>query len=225
MQNNETHTVTRVDLDTLQFWTCSKRDGRVREWQTAQFHAMFRPAYCITVHKAQGDTLEEDFVIWEAERMPPRHQYTAMTRARRRAQISLGALPPGFGLARDQRVCKALAAKVASYRADDTAKGRLPACDLTAGDLLDMVEACGATCVHCGEGLKLLDFTRHDPRQVTLDRIRNSEGHTRGNVVVACLGCNQSHAYETEKNMSTAYKPSSQCHHGVRKRSQGGEGH
>jgi hypothetical protein len=195
VQNNEAFTVVEVAEDT--YTTSSLRDGKVRVCEVAAFHKQHRPGYCFTVHKAQGDTIGEDFTIWEADRMPPKHRLVAVTRAQRLAQISLGVLPSDFGRARDARIRKNLQAKLSAYRSDDVSKGR-PPCDVTVEDFLGMLEAAGDCCAHCGEGLKLLDFVKGDRGQVTLDRVDNAGGHTRGNVVVACLGCNQGHGHELE---------------------------
>jgi hypothetical protein len=179
------------------FTTCSNRDGKQREFSISQFHDNFRVGYCFTIHKAQGDTITEDFTIWEHARMPQRHQYTALTRAKSKQQISLGLLPKGFGSRLTQRIKKSLAAKIAGYTHDDRAKGR-SVCDVTVDSFHQMIEDCGRLCAHCREEVKLLDFRKKDTKQVTLDRINNDMGHTRDNVVIACLKCNQSHHYERD---------------------------
>jgi len=196
MQNNEAHVVTVVD-DNGTFTTSSRRDGKERTWDVGAFHKTFRPGYCSTVHKAQGDTITEDFTIWEADRMPAQHRYTAITRAQRLGQVFLGVLPSDFGKARDARIRKNLRAKLSAYRSDDISKGR-PACDVSVDDFQKMLEAAGDCCTHCGEEVKLLDFAKGDRQQVTLDRVDNSGGHTRGNVVISCLACNESHLWEQE---------------------------
>lgn len=195
VQNNEMHQLVELDADAGTFRTRSLRDDKQRAWDIGALHKTFRVGYCTTVHKSQGDTLTEDFTIWEADRMPAKHAYVAVTRAQRLEQIRLGVLPPGFGLAREQRIRKALKAKVSAYRSDDVAKGR-PPCDVTVEDFRRLLEEADECCTHCGRGMKLYDFTKGDQQQVTLDRLDNAGGHTRGNVVVACLACNSAHLNE-----------------------------
>jgi hypothetical protein len=195
VQNNEAHDVIEVREDS--YTTRSRRDGKERAWEAADLHRHHRPGYCFTVHRAQGDTITEDFTIWEADRMPAKHRYTAITRAKRMEQIRVGVLPADFGRARDARVRKNLSAKIAAYRTDDLAKGR-PPCDVAVEDFLGLLEAAGDCCTHCGAGMKLLDYAKGDRQQMTLDRVDNAGGHTRGNVVVACLGCNESHKFEQD---------------------------
>jgi hypothetical protein len=52
--------------------------------------------------------------------------------------------------------------------------------------ILDHQEWC---CFHCDKYLLLENGTR-DYDQVSIDRIDNSKGHSKGNVVLSCLDCN-----------------------------------
>jgi hypothetical protein len=196
MQNNEAHDVVSV-ADGL-FTTRSSRDSKEREWSVGEFHKYFRVGYCITVHKAQGETIVENYTIWEGDLMSRRHKYTAITRAKNKKQITLGRLPPNFGRARDQRIKKNLASKLASYKSDDQAKAR-SVCDLTVEDCLAMLKECGEACHHCGEDMKMSDYQKGDAKQMSLDRVDNSRGHVKGNVVFSSLACNVSHHYEQEQ--------------------------
>lgn len=45
-------------------------------------------------------------------------------------------------------------------------------------------------CYYCGRGVMILYEAVRDGRQWTLDRIDNSKGHEKGNVVISCLACN-----------------------------------
>lgn len=198
MQNNEVLDVVEVDEETLT--VRSRNEGnKLRTFPTADFHRLFRVSYCITVHKTQGDTITEDFTIWEHERMSRRMLYTALTRAKHAQQISLGELPEGFK-AYDYRVHKNLDTKLRSHLHTDKRDKLLPACDMTVADYLHKIEESGKQCTHCGEEVKLKNFSTKNPtkwaKQVTLDRKDNSKGHTRDNVVIACLACNRSHHWE-----------------------------
>jgi hypothetical protein len=198
MQNNESHTVIGVATET--FITRSNRDGKQREFSIGDFHENFRVGYCFSIHKAQGDTITDDFTIWEHDQMSRRHQYTAMTRAKSKQQISLGILPKGYetGKARNtQRTRKGLAAKIARHKQDDREEGR-SVCDVTVDMYHQMIEECGRLCAHCGEEVKVINFHKNDDKQVTLDRINNDMGHTYDNVVIACRACNVRHFYEQE---------------------------
>jgi len=45
-------------------------------------------------------------------------------------------------------------------------------------------------CFYCREKVAILYETVRDPKQWTLERINNKEGHHYGNIEIACLNCN-----------------------------------
>jgi hypothetical protein len=196
MQNNETHVVFEVGADT--FKTRSSRNGVVREWGIEDFHENFRVGYCMTVHKAQGDTIHVLFCMWECRRMSKRHVYTAITRATGKTQIRLGLLPAGMGNAKKMRERMECQKKVQAYKASDLAKGR-PVCDQTEDDMLADLEECGRHCFHCGEEVKVVGTRPRDPLMATWDRYNyKTGGHVRDNTYIAHLKCNEGHKYEME---------------------------
>lgn len=64
---------------------------------------------------------------------------------------------------------------VSAYRIKDKKKGL--ECDLTIEDMLDIMNH---PCVYCG-----------DTKRIGCDRIDNSKGHTKDNVVPCCVECNK----------------------------------
>jgi ATP-dependent exoDNAse (exonuclease V) alpha subunit len=56
------------------------------------FLEKFAPNYCSTTHKAQGETIIEDFTIWDWEKMTTKLKYTAMSRAKDPAQINFASI-------------------------------------------------------------------------------------------------------------------------------------
>lgn len=64
---------------------------------------------------------------------------------------------------------------VSAYRIKDKKKGL--ECDLTIEDMLDIMNH---PCVYCG-----------DTKRIRCDRIDNSKGHTKDNVVPCCVECNK----------------------------------
>jgi hypothetical protein len=46
-------------------------------------------------------------------------------------------------------------------------------------------------CTWCGCELKTGAMDRGDPLQASVDRLNDARGHTRGNVVLSCWGCNR----------------------------------
>lgn len=83
--------------------------------------------------------------------------------------------------------------KLASYRAQDVARGRAvaegnqePDVDGTITRLL----GCGRRCYYCDKPTKVLYGKARAPNQWTLDRLDNTVGHTIKNTVIACMACN-----------------------------------
>lgn len=52
-----------------------------------------------------------------------------------------------------------------------------------------LLEECKYTCYYCQCALKQV-YTSRDPEQWTLDRIDNTMGHNKDNVLISCLACN-----------------------------------
>jgi hypothetical protein len=49
----------------------------------------FHPAYCLTVHRSQGSTFNQNFTIFEWNRMDTRLKYTALTRATKKEYVNI----------------------------------------------------------------------------------------------------------------------------------------
>lgn len=81
--------------------------------------------------------------------------------------------------------------KLSGYRAQDKLKSFYdPAHFVTLSDVLALMSASHASCFYCKEQVLTLYDNVREPRQWTLERLDNAVGHTRENVVLACLQCN-----------------------------------
>lgn len=78
--------------------------------------------------------------------------------------------------------------KMRSYLEQDARKGRTG--DLPIEGVLEKLLASRMCCHYCAKTVRVHYSEARDPLQWTLDRIDNTIGHTIGNVVVSCLGCN-----------------------------------
>ena len=56
-------------------------EGREQEVPIPEFTKMFNVAYCITVHKSQGQTIDEPYTIHEFEQFDQRLKYVALSRS------------------------------------------------------------------------------------------------------------------------------------------------
>lgn len=81
--------------------------------------------------------------------------------------------------------------KISGYRGQDVEKGVLNVEKLVClQDVLDLFKTSELLCYYCRDPVLLLyEFVR-EPKQWTLERLDNSLGHNRDNVVLACLHCN-----------------------------------
>ena len=56
--------------------------------------------------------------------------------------------------------------------------------------VLELLEKSELLCYYCRKEVKLLYENVREMTQWSLDRLDNSEGHNKENVVIACLSCN-----------------------------------
>lgn len=81
--------------------------------------------------------------------------------------------------------------KLSSYFQQDKLKKIAdPSAFLTFSDLNALLIKSQMQCYYCHEPVELLYDKVCQSNQWTLDRIRNEEGHNKGNVCIACLKCN-----------------------------------
>ena len=65
-------------------------DGElVKEIPFKEAVMMFYPAYCITVHKAQGETFKHEFTIHEWNKMDGTMKYVAMSRGTCKKNVNI----------------------------------------------------------------------------------------------------------------------------------------
>jgi hypothetical protein len=84
-----------------------------------------------------------------------------------------------------------LKTKQSGYKAQDTEKGIYdPTRFVHIDDIVATLCTSNLECYYCKGWTKLFyEFVR-DPKQWSLERLSNAEGHNRDNVVIACLECN-----------------------------------
>jgi len=108
---------------------------------------------------------------------------------------------------------KQIRSKICGYASQDKSKRMF--CEdefVNEKDVLDLFRSSGLKCYYCKETTELLYEYVREPKQWTLERLDNSIGHNRGNVVIACLHCNlkrrcmASEKYVKTKEMSKIVK-------------------
>jgi hypothetical protein len=103
--------------------------------------------------------------------------------------------------------------KLSSYKSQDLDKGVFSQSEFaTFQDVVDLFRRSVGACYYCHQSVLILYQHVRDPRQWTLERLDNSQGHNRDNVELACLSCNlrrrcmASERYVKTKAMTTIVK-------------------
>lgn len=205
--NNEVFTVTKVGTDQLELYRRRKslamKNGVLvtEEWghtvvcPLEQVQMYFRLGYATTVHSSQGETILEDFTIWEWERMSRQLRYTAVGRAKTLAQIHVPPPEVRVSIDADTKELSSIASKLKTYRKQDLDGGhRHPDEDYpTPLRILTSLRNCGCACERCGREMNIKPSAPNDPLQWTLQRLDNRQGHIRSNVASYCWKCNRAH--------------------------------
>lgn len=110
-------------------------------------------------------------------------------------------------------VAQQIRTKISGYLAQDKEKGlHDPEKFVVFQDVVRLFESAQMCCYYCKKGvLVYYEFVR-EPKQWTLERLDNSQGHNSDNVVLSCLRCNlrrrcmNSERYVKTKEMDTVVK-------------------
>ena len=190
--NMQRGVVTSVDAEGGKFAVHFPKEGLDKEWSIEDFHPHFRPGYCSTTHKAQGETIDEHTAVWEWQKMPRRMLNTALSRNTRAEHIHLGTLPAGYQSKTRKATMATIQTKLAGYRASDLEKGR-PLCDITPTQCYRLLQDADSRCHLCTDDMLMFGWGEDaEGRQWTLDRVNwRTRGHTWDNVKVAHLSCNR----------------------------------
>jgi len=94
-------------------------------------------------------------------------------------------------IAAKQILLNHLKTKQSGYRQQDTLKGFYdPTRFIQIPDIVALLVDSNLSCFYCRKWATIFYQNVRDPRQWSLERLSNAEGHNRGNVVIACLECN-----------------------------------
>ena len=81
--------------------------------------------------------------------------------------------------------------KLSSYRNQDMTKDRYSEEEFVSIDnVIELLQEAENICYYCREPVQVLYEYVREPKQWTLERIDNTKGHNKGNLMIACLGCN-----------------------------------
>jgi hypothetical protein len=190
--NNESYVVVECDENRIVCMTKRVNSEGVEEEHcveedTADFQKSFLLDYCHTTHKSQGESIGEPYCIWDWKYMSEKLKYTALSRGKRLSDVSFNDMPKIR--ADDNELCHTIATKLMGHKAYDADKGYVFNLDVAyVKRLYYRQHGC---CTYCGCDVKTHDYASNDPLQLSIDRIDESMGHSKGNVVISCWGCNR----------------------------------
>jgi len=93
--------------------------------------------------------------------------------------------------AANQILLNHLKTKQSGYRQQDTLKEFYdPDKFIQISDIVALLIESNLSCFYCRKWATIFYQNVRDPRQWSLERLSNAEGHNRDNVVIACLECN-----------------------------------
>jgi len=81
--------------------------------------------------------------------------------------------------------------KISNYRQQDLLKSILnPEKFITIKDIIHKLYECNLNCYYCKDEMFILYKMVRESKQWSVDRIINSNGHNKDNIVLSCLECN-----------------------------------
>jgi hypothetical protein len=203
LARNERFEVSHVDQESLTLVGKRKdrqADGitfveRQREIQVpiGELQENFRLGYACTVHSCQGDTIKEPFTIWEWDRMSRQLRYTAVGRAEMLHQVHVPPTGQYDHATRDetyQQELRTIEHKISNYRRQDLRRNQVhsPEEYPDPRQVLQSLRDSEYCCARCQCTTQL---SQGGDLQWTLQRVDNTIGHVKSNVISYCLACNK----------------------------------
>lgn len=190
--NSETFTIGDIDSEYISMYNERPDENGEKEMYVyscpiSEFREYFLMNYCSTTHKSQGETIVENFTIYDWKAMCKKIKYTALSRAKCVEQVCFGKVdfkdtgPDTFATNIDK--------KIKAHKEFDTLKKYETTIDVKGIQKLFVKQ--NGECVKCGCSMKTCGYAKGDKEQFSIDRIDSKQGHIKGNVQLMCWGCNR----------------------------------
>ena len=189
--NSESFTVGNVDDEYITIWNERPDENGEKEifmydCPIEDFREYFLMNYCSTTHKSQGDTITENFTIYDWKHMSEKLRYTALSRATRLEQVSFGEVEYVKEYSTFENNIQR---KLAGHLEYDTKKKYDN--DICVKDVQDLFVKQNGECIKCECMLKTCNYSKGDKKQFSIDRIDSTKGHLKCNIQLLCWGCNR----------------------------------
>ena len=192
--NSETFNEGNIDDEYISVY-CERPDENgdkemyVYDCPIEEFRDYFLMNYCSTTHKSQGETITENYTIYDWKHMTTKIKYTALSRAKNYEQVSFGIVECKPDLSRTLTFEENINKKLKSHLENDTKKGHTK--NITSDDIQTLFVKQNGECLKCGEFMKTCGYGKGDKKQFSIDRIDSKKGHTKDNIQLFCWCCNR----------------------------------
>ena len=191
--NSETFTIGNIDDKYVS--VCTQRpdeDGNkevyVYDCPIEEFRQGFLMNYCSTTHKSQGETIIENYTIYDWKYMCKKIKYTALSRAKKCEQVCFGTVP--YTYEKPATFVQNIQKKLRAHLDFDIKKGYKN--DITTDDIQELFVKQNSECCKCGCFMKTFGYSKGDKEQFSIDRQDSMQGHIKNNIQMMCWGCNRS---------------------------------
>jgi ATP-dependent exoDNAse (exonuclease V) alpha subunit len=190
--NSETFTIGDIDAEYISMYNERPDENGEKEMYVyacpiSEFREYFLMNYCSTTHKSQGETIVENFTIYDWKAMCKKIKYTALSRAKCVEQVCFGKVD--FKAVCPDTFATNIDKKIKAHKEFDTLKKYENNIDVKGIQKLFVKQ--NGECVKCGCSMKTCGYAKGDKEQFSIDRIDSKQGHIKGNVQLMCWGCNR----------------------------------
>ena len=193
--NSETFTIGDIDTEYISMYNERPDENGEKEMYVyacpiSEFREYFLMNYCSTTHKSQGETIVENFTIYDWKAMCKKIKYTALSRAKCVEQVCFGKVD--FKAVCPDTFATNIDKKIKAHKEFDTLKKyetASPTIDVKGIQKLFVKQ--NGECVKCGCSMKTCGYAKGDKEQFSIDRIDSKQGHIKGNIQLMCWGCNR----------------------------------
>ncbi len=188
--NSEKYWVSGYDDKNIVLWTerpneNGEKEDHVVDVDIDEFRNNFYMNYCCTTHKMQGETLTDNFTIYDWDKMTTKLRYTALSRAKKPDQVYISNV---VAPRRPNTFISNINRKLKSYKEQDKVKGFKN--NIKAVDVTELYNIQNGDCKICGCCMKQT-YSGGDCKQFSVDRVDSRMGHIKGNIQLLCLECNR----------------------------------
>lgn len=138
--------------------------------------------------RAQEKTIKINSRVWNLsdEQKTHAYQYSLLKHLKNKNSVSDSDVSRLCG-----EISKLLKIKRNSYKSQDILKNKYEInAFVSIDDMIRILFESKCVCLYCESSVFILYEYAYDGKQWTLDRIDNTRGHNRNNVVISCLECN-----------------------------------